>query len=41
MEPLKGPALNPDLDFDAIENQYLSSDPRFATIDNLLTEEAL
>jgi hypothetical protein len=29
------------LDFDAIENQYLSSDPRFATIDNLLTEEAL
>jgi hypothetical protein len=38
---LKGLGLNPDLDFDAIETQYLSSDPSFATIDNLLTGEAL
>jgi len=41
IEPLQGPALNPNLDFASIEEQYLSSDPNFATIENLLTEEAL
>jgi hypothetical protein len=41
IEPLKGPALNPSLDFAAIEEQYLSSDPQFANFDDFLTEEAL
>jgi hypothetical protein len=39
--PLKGPALNPDLDFAGLEDQYLSGDPHFVYFDNLLTEEAL
>jgi hypothetical protein len=41
IEPLRGPALNPSLDFAAIEEQYFSSDPQFAYFDNFLTEEAL
>ena len=41
ISPLKGPALNPDLDFAALEEQYLSSDPRFISFDGLLTDEAL
>jgi hypothetical protein len=39
--PLKGPALNPELDFAGLEDQYLSADPHFVYFDNLLTEEAL
>jgi len=38
---LNGPALNPNLDFAALEDQYLSSDPSFVYFDNLLTDEAL
>lgn len=41
IEPLRGPALNPDLDFAKIEQNYLNSHPNIATIDQLLTEEAL
>ena len=41
VEPLKGRVLNPNLDFAKIEEQYLTSDPRFVYFDDLLTDEAL
>lgn len=39
--PLRGPALNPDLDYTQLEDRYLSADPHFIYFDDLLTEEAL
>lgn len=41
LAPLKGPALNPDLDFKKLEDTYFSSSPHFVDFDDLLTEEAL
>ncbi len=38
---LAGPAINPDLDYAAIERAYLSADPPAVHFDNLLTPEAL
>ncbi len=41
-EPLQVESLiNPELDFAAIEERYLAADPNVATLDNLLTPEAL
>lgn len=41
MKPLDGPALNPNLNFTALEEEYLSADPSFIYFDDLLTESAL
>jgi Flp pilus assembly protein TadD len=38
---LPGPAINPDLDYAAIERAYLSADPPAVHFDDLLTPEAL
>jgi hypothetical protein len=39
--PSQTPIVNPELDFEAIQDRYLASEPNALAIDNLLTPQAL
>jgi tetratricopeptide (TPR) repeat protein len=41
VEPPRGPVVNPDLDWKAIEERYFDSKPNWVPVDGLLTPEAL